>query len=158
MEEAVPDADSLAEVQRRAAEEAQRERDRLAGIERARTALTAMVFFEYDESTITAEGESILRDKVDVLRANPEVRMRVEGHADERGSTEYNIALGQRRADAVVRFLSGFGVDGSRFTTTSYGEERPLERGETEFSWSRNRRAEFAITAGESTIQPMNDR
>lgn len=127
---------------------------RQEGIRTAVSALTAMVFFEYDESTITSEAERILRDKVTVMRANPQVRLRVEGHADERGSTEYNIALGQRRADAIVQFMTGFGIDASRLSTTSYGEERPMERGETESAWSRNRRGEFAITAGEASIQP----
>ncbi len=119
---------------------------------RSLSTLTAMVFFDYDQSTITPEGERLLRDKVEILRSNPDVRVRIEGHADERGSTEYNVALGNRRAESVVRFLSSFGIDGSRFTTTSYGEERPMERSETESAFARNRRAEFVITAGESGI------
>lgn len=150
-------SDAEEEARRRAA--AQARADSIAEarrIEEARRAavanLTAMVFFDYDESTITAEGESILRDKVEVLRSNPGVRIRIEGHADERGSTEYNVALGNRRAEAVVRFLTSFGIDASRFTTTSFGEERPLQRGESESAFARNRRAEFVITAGESSI------
>ena len=160
--EAVPDADSA-----RAAEEAARaaaaaeaarraEEERRRGIENAKSALTEMVFFEYNVATLTAEAQRNLRTKVDILRANPSVRLRIEGHADERGSTEYNIALGQRRAESVREFFSSFGLDGSRFALISYGEERPLDSGSSEMSWQRNRRAAFTITAGENDIQPMS--
>src|SRR5687768_12931740 len=105
---------------------AQAERDRLASAQGGlRSALEAMVQFEYDEADITPDAERVLRDKVDILRANPSVRMRVEGHADERGSTEYNLALASRRAQAVKTFFTGFGLEDGRFETVSYGEERP---------------------------------
>jgi peptidoglycan-associated lipoprotein len=132
---------------------AQADRDRAASAQRTlRTALEAMVHFEYDESDITPEGERILRDKVDILRANPEVRIRVEGHADERGSTEYNQALASRRAQSVKNFITGFGLDGGRFETVSFGEERPLVNRSDEDAWSQNRRAEFIITGGGATL------
>lgn len=138
-------ADSIRDA-RAAEEEARRVR------ERAMSTLTAMVFFEYDQSSLTAEAERLLRDKQQILSQYPALRIRVEGHADERGSTEYNVALGNRRAESIVRFLTSFGIDASRFTTTSFGEERPLDRGMTESAFARNRRAEFAVTAGENSI------
>ncbi|MEZ4415090.1 MAG: OmpA family protein [Gemmatimonadota bacterium] len=156
--------DDDAERRRREAEEAERARreaearaeaERQRQIEMARSALTALVFFEYNMANLTPDAQRVLRDKVDILRASPAVRLRIEGHADERGSTEYNIALGQRRAEAVRDFFSSFGLDGSRFTLISYGEERPLDSGSNEMAWSRNRRAAFVITAGENDIQPV---
>jgi peptidoglycan-associated lipoprotein len=83
-----------------------------------------------------------------VLRANPEVRLRIEGHADERGSIEYNLALGQRRAEAARDWLVGFGIAPNRFETVSWGEDRPLVRASNEEAWAMNRRAEFRIIAG----------
>ena len=88
------------------------------------------------------------------LVGEPAVQIRIEGHADERGSTEYNIALGNARAEAVRQFFASFGLDASRFAITSYGEERPLAQGSTESAWARNRRAEFVITAGADQINP----
>ena len=93
-------------------------------------------------------------EKVDILRANPNVTVRVEGHADERGSTEYNLALASRRADAVKTFFTGFGLDADRFPTVSYGEERPLVNRSDEAAWAQNRRAEFVITGGGGALTP----
>jgi peptidoglycan-associated lipoprotein len=107
-----------------------------------------MVNFEYNEAAITPAAEQVLREKADILRANPGVQVRIEGHADERGSTEYNQALGSRRAETVKAFFTSFGLDASRFATTSFGEERPLVNRSDEDAWSQNRRAEFVITAG----------
>lgn len=154
-------ADSIAraqaEAERRAAEErAAREAEeaRMAAMEDARETLQAMVFFDLDESAITDQAAAVLRRKVDVLRASPQVQIRIEGHADERGSTEYNLALGNRRAQAVREFLTGFGLPESRFTIVSYGEEQPLVNQSNESAWSQNRRAEFEITAGANAINP----
>jgi peptidoglycan-associated lipoprotein len=134
---------------------AQAERDRLSSAQRGlRSSLEAMIHFEYDEAAITADGERVLREKVDILRANPDVRIRVEGHADERGSTEYNLALASRRAESVKQFFTGFGLDAGRFETVSYGEERPLVSRSDEDAWSQNRRAEFVITGGGATLSP----
>lgn len=129
------------EARRRAAEEAAR----------AREIIAQMVHFDYDKYDIRPEDQTILRSKVGVLRANPAVQVRIEGHADERGSDEYNIALGMRRANAVKDFLVGFGLDPNRFSTVSLGEERPIDRASNESAWAQNRRAEFHITAGEAT-------
>ena len=141
-----------AEEAARRAEEATRERAR----QRASRTLQQMVFFEYDMSEIRDDAASALRAKVDILRASPQVQLRIEGHADDRGSTEYNLALGNRRAVAVRDFLTGFGISESRFSVVSFGEERPLESGSDESAWSRNRRGQFVITAGENAINPGN--
>ena len=144
-------AQEAAEAEARAeAERLARERERAA--EAARRTLGETVYFDYDEATITPDTESTLRAKVDILRANPGVQLRMEGHADERGTSEYNIALGNERAQAVIEFLTGFGLGGSRFASVSYGEERPAAQGSTESAWERNRRVEFVITAGGSDI------
>lgn len=110
--------------------------------------LEQVVHFDYDEATIRSDAQQLLAAKVPVLRANPGIRIRLEGHADERGSVEYNLALGMRRANAVRQYLMEFGIDGSRFEAFSYGEDRPSVRGGTESAWSQNRRAEFRITTG----------
>ena len=129
-------------------------RAREAAVAVARDALTDIVFFEYDSDEINATAEAKLNAKAAVLRANPGVRIRIEGHCDQRGSTEYNLALGQRRAEAVRAYLVNLGIDGGRLSTLSYGKERPLVEGEDEESFGRNRRAEFAVTGGTLTTVP----
>ena len=147
-------AQEAAEAARRAAEEAEREaqrrleREREEAMARARDVLTEIVYFDFDESEITPNAQQILRAKVDILRANPSLRMSIQGHADERGSTEYNLALGTRRAESVREFFTGFGLQANRFAITSFGEERPAVRGSNEEAWAMNRRAEFVITSG----------
>ena len=131
----------------------QREQARLnRARDQARATLEAVVQFEYDESEITAAAERILRAKLPILRSSPTVRLRLEGHADERGSTEYNLALGSRRAESVRDFLSGFGISADRFTTTSFGEERPVVNRSDEVAWAQNRRVEFVITGGQIVV------
>jgi len=163
-----PDMDSLRAYQdsvRRAQEAAQAEAARLAAeraaeaerqrrVAAARATLEEMVFFDYDMSAIRPDAEQALRQKVDILRASPQVRIRIEGHADERGSTEYNLALGNRRAEAIRQFLTGFGLSADRFEIVSFGEDRPLAQGSDEQAWSRNRRGQFVITAGADAINP----
>ena len=149
-------ADSIARVQAEEArqmEAERREEERLsAARDEAQSTLEDMVHFDYDESAITAEAEQILRRKIPILRSSPTVRLRLEGHADERGSTEYNLALGSRRAESIRDFLSGFGIAGDRLMTTSFGEERPLVNSTDETSWAQNRRVEFSITGGEVVV------
>lgn len=158
-----PNADSIAEAQRREAERREREaelaaqRELEAATARARETLTEIVFFDYDVSEIRADAQAVLRRKVDVLRASPAVQLRIEGHADDRGSTEYNLALGSRRAEAVRQYFVNFGLNESRFDVRSYGEERALVRGADEQSWAQNRRDEFVITAGAGQITPPED-
>lgn len=163
-----PNMDSLRAYQDsvRAAEEARRraeaeaaaqraaEAARQAAMAAARTTLEAMVFFDYDMSSIRDDAAALLRQKVAILRASPQVRIRIEGHADERGSTEYNLALGNRRAEAIRQFMTGFGIAENRFEIVSFGEGRPLQQGANEAAWARNRRGQFVITAGATAINP----
>ncbi len=151
-------ADSIAaaeEAARQAALAAERERAaREAAIAAARETLLERVHFDYDMAEIRPDAERILRDKLAILRASPNVQLRVEGHCDERGSNEYNDALGNRRAQAIVDFFTGFGLDASRFAIVSFGEDRPLANRSDEDAWAMNRRGEFIITAGENDINP----
>lgn len=147
--------EALARERARADSIAREAAAREAAMREARSTLEEMVFFDYDEATLRPEAEQLLRRKAEILRNSPAVRIRIEGHADERGSTEYNIALGNARAEAVRQFFTSFGLDASRFAITSYGEERPLAQGSTESAWARNRRGEFVITAGADQINPM---
>jgi peptidoglycan-associated lipoprotein len=138
--------DSIARA--RAGEDATR---REAGA-RARAILEERVHFDYDESRVRVDAQEALSRKVPILRANPIVRLRIEGHADQRGSVEYNLALGMRRANAVRDYLAGFGIDATRFEIVSMGEDMPLDARSTEAAWALNRRAEFTITAGGETL------
>ena len=101
------------------------------------------VYFEYDSFALTGSSKSALSAHADWLKANSGRLVQIEGHTDERGTTEYNLALGERRAGAVRDFLVSKGVSAGQLTTISYGEERPAQQGENEGAWSRNRRAEF---------------
>ena len=144
-----------AEAARQRAEEEARRREeeaRLRAIEEARDALTMRIHFDYDMAEIRPDAEQTLRAKLAILRASPNVMLRIEGHCDERGSNEYNDALGNRRAQAVVDFFTNFGLDESRFAIVSFGEDRPVASQSNEDAWAMNRRAEFIITAGENDI------
>lgn len=140
------------EMARLRAEREAAEREAARAAAAARNSLTQTVYFDYDESTIRTDTETALRDKVEILRANPGVMLRMEGHADERGTSEYNIALGNERAGAVIQYLAGFGISSDRFTSVSYGEEQPAMQGSNEDAWALNRRVEFVITAGGDSI------
>lgn len=107
--------------------------------------VTDRVFFAYDSSVIDSDGQSVLDGQAAWLKANSGVNITVEGHADERGTREYNIALGERRATAAKNYLVSQGVEGSRISTVSYGKERPAVVGNEEGSWSQNRRAVTVI-------------
>jgi len=114
-----------------------------------RSAITTPVFFQFDRSEITDEGIRQLDQKVDALQRNPSVRIRVEGNADDSGSDEYNMALSQRRAGIVNRYLTERGIDPSRVQIVSYGEERPAcKTSEAEECRSKNRRDDFVILSG----------
>ncbi|HDQ44423.1 MAG TPA: peptidoglycan-associated lipoprotein Pal [bacterium] len=103
------------------------------------------VHFGFDRHDLTDTAREILTRHARTLRENPQVRIRVEGHCDERGTIEYNLALGERRANSVRMYLINLGVDASRITTISYGKERPLDTRHNEEAWARNRRAGFVI-------------
>lgn len=103
------------------------------------------ILFEFDSAKLSDEAQKILRRKAEWLRNNPRARVAIEGHCDERGTNEYNLALGDRRAFSAKSFLTDLGVDESRLTTISYGEERPLDPRSAEDAWAKNRRAHFVI-------------
>jgi peptidoglycan-associated lipoprotein len=127
---------------------AEAEAARRARIANARAVLSTPVYFDYDSFVIRADSRQTLNAKFPLFRDEPVLRMRISGHADERGSTEYNLALGMRRATAVREYLNSIGVDASRLEVNSFGEERPAAMGSNEAAWSQNRRAEFEILAG----------
>ena len=102
--------------------------------------------FEYDQYRVLDRDVPTLEGVAAWLRENPEARLLIEGHCDERGTNEYNMALGEQRALAARRYLVGLGIDSGRLTTISYGEERPKALGTAEGSWSQNRRAHFAVS------------
>jgi peptidoglycan-associated lipoprotein len=102
-----------------------------------------LVFFDFDSDVLDAVDRALVETHARYLTGASSLSIRIEGHADERGSAEYNLALGQRRADSVRRAMSLLGVSAGRIETTSWGEERPLEAGHDESAWSRNRRAEL---------------
>jgi peptidoglycan-associated lipoprotein len=127
-----------------------------AAIDAAKANLAQTIYYDYDRSDIRDDARAVLDAKVPVLKANPGVRLRIAGHTDERGSGEYNMALGQKRAAAARGYLAQFGIDASRVDIVSYGEERPAKMGEGEESWGKNRRAEFEIVAGADQIRPVS--
>ena len=104
------------------------------------------IFFPFDSVQLTPDSGRALSSNVEIMRAFPQLTVEVQGHCDDRGTTEYNLALGQRRAEAVVKYMTTAGVPRSRLSTVSFGEEHPLQRGTTETAWTQNRRAEFRIT------------
>ena len=104
---------------------------------------TRTIYFDFDESIVSEEGQVIIQAHAEVLASNPDATMIVAGHADERGTREYNLALGDQRAEAVSRYFQEFGVDVSRIKVISYGEEQPASMESNEEAWRLNRRAEF---------------
>ncbi len=104
------------------------------------------VYFSFDDYTVNAASQTQLTQMAEQMKANKGTVIQVEGHCDERGSIEYNLALGERRAQAVKNFLTNLGVEAARLSTISYGEERPASEGHDEASWQKNRRAEFNVT------------
>lgn len=102
------------------------------------------IHFDYDSSAISDQARQDIEYNVQVLQANPDVKVQLEGHTDNRGTGEYNMALGSSRARAVLDVLSSFGVPGRKLSTISYGEEVPLVQGEGEDAWSKNRRVHFS--------------
>jgi len=106
--------------------------------------LRTVFYFEFDQSAVQAEGFGDLEAHARYLAANPNVGVRLDGHADERGTREYNMALGERRAQAIARFLQVNGVNATQIETVSYGEEKPAVLGHDRQSWAQNRRAELS--------------
>lgn len=104
----------------------------------------ATLYFGFDESTLSSENTSVLAHVAEVMRKNPAVKVTIAGHADERGTTEYNLALGNRRAEVAKQYLVTLGVEPGRVNTLSYGEERPAQNGQTDEAFAANRRDEIA--------------
>jgi len=155
-------AAAQAEADRRAREEAdrvarQKTADSLAALGRTsdevKSMVAAMIHFDYDKSSVRPDDAGTLDQKVAILQANPELKIRVHGHCDERGSDEYNLALGNRRAQAAKQYLVSHGIDASRIETQSWGEEKPLVDGHDESAWSQNRRDEFEIIGGGDNLR-----
>jgi len=104
------------------------------------------IYFDFDKYDLRTDARTTLDRKASFLNQNSSVRVQVEGHCDERGTNEYNMALGERRANAAKQYLTTAGISAGRLSTISYGEERPLDPGHNEAAWARNRRAHFVIT------------
>jgi peptidoglycan-associated lipoprotein len=133
------------EKQRRMEEERLQEEARQKMMAAKNRFLNDDVHFEFDSSNLLPEAQEILRWKASWLQKNPNVQVTIEGHCDERGTNEYNLALGDRRANSTKSYLMDLGIYGSRLNTISYGEERPADYGSNEEAWAKNRRAHFTI-------------
>lgn len=116
------------------------ERQKMMAIEKIQA---DRIYFAFDSNELSQESRQILTEKAALMKANPSIILVIEGHCDERGTNEYNMALGERRARAAKDFLALSGVDASRMQTISYGEERPVCTEKNEACWSKNRRDEF---------------
>jgi peptidoglycan-associated lipoprotein len=103
------------------------------------------IFFEYDSFNLTIEAKKILAEKTGFLNSHSTIKVRIEGNCDERGTPEYNLALGERRAKAAQDYLVFLGIASERLATVSYGEEKPIDGGHNEAAWAKNRRTHFAI-------------
>ncbi len=149
--EAEAKAKALAEQERIKAQELQDQMAKEQALKQAKIAaaknrfVNQNIHFDFDSSELSSMAKMLLKEKAEWLSANPGVSVTIEGHCDKRGTNGYNLALGDRRAESVRTFLVDLGVDSSRLTTVSYGEERPLDRGNGESAWAKNRRAHFLI-------------
>lgn len=110
------------------------------------------IYFDLDQETVRADGQAVLDRKAAIMLANPALRIKVSGHADDRGSDEYNLVLGNKRATSAKRYLEAKGIDGGRIETVSFGEERPVDSASTEAAWATNRRDEFELIAGAARL------
>ena len=136
----------------RAAAEAERRRQAMLAEEAARKLEgeismfeSEKIYFDFDRSELKPDARAVLTKKADWLRSNSKYKIRIEGHCDERGTEEYNIALGERRANSAKRYLINLGVKTNQLSTISYGEEKPADPGHNEGAWAKNRRSEFPI-------------
>ena len=126
--------------------EAETARDQAAGVEQAVQQIQDdRIYFNFDSFELSAEARTVLQKKAELLNGHPELKLLIEGHCDERGTEEYNIALGERRAKAAYEFLILLGVESSRLQIISFGEEYPADTSNTEAGWAKNRRDEFKI-------------
>ena len=144
--------DSIDRVNRDRAAAAERTRLALA-VASARATMGQQIYFDFDKDDIRDDQRATLDAKVPILNANPNARIRIGGHCDDRGSDEYNLALGQRRSASAKRYLVSRGIAESRIETVSFGKERPAVQGENEDAWAKNRRDEFEIIAGGDNLK-----
>lgn len=107
--------------------------------------LNENIYFGFDDATLDGQAQAVLKQKAMWLRDNPDANIVIEGHCDERGTNAYNLALGERRAESTKMFLINLGVSDAQLNTISYGEEKPVDMGNNEASWAKNRRAVFVI-------------
>ncbi|WP_372678222.1 peptidoglycan-associated lipoprotein Pal [Desulfosarcina sp.] len=107
--------------------------------------LSENIYFDFDNATLDYQAQELLKQKAMWLRDNPDGNVVIEGHCDERGTNAYNLALGERRAESAKAFLVDLGISDARLTTISYGEEKPLDMGQNEEAWAKNRRAAFVL-------------
>jgi peptidoglycan-associated lipoprotein len=144
-----------ADARTRAAAEAKARADAAAraAMDAARAAFATAIYFDFDKYDLKTEARALLDAKLPLMRANPNIRIRIAGHADERGSDEYNIALSQRRAASAKRYLVDQGIPADRIDVVGFGEERPAAMGSNEDAWAKNRRDEFEIIVGGETIK-----
>lgn len=105
------------------------------------------IYFELDKFALKGDARSSLDHNYQMLRDFPDVIVKIEGHCDERGTVEYNISLGEKRANTAMDYLVGLGIEPNRITTVSYGKERPVDAGNSETAWAKNRRCEFRIVS-----------
>ena len=135
----------ISEEELEAQREAELKRQQEAREKAARDFVNENVYFGFDDATLTRQAREILAQKAEWLRSHPDVEVVIEGHCDERGTKEYNMALGQRRAQSIKNFLVNAGIDADRLNTISYGEERPADPRNNEEAWAKNRRGHFRI-------------
>ena len=141
-------AEAFREERERKIKEAELERERAQKKAAARVLYkfeNDNILFAFDSWKLSSAAQALLRTKAAYLKDNPYVSVRIEGHCDERGTTEYNLALGERRASEVKSFLMDMGIRANRIGTISYGEERPLNSARSEYAYSLNRRAQFVL-------------
>lgn len=138
-------AEQEALARQRALEEERLQEEAMTKQEARDRFLNEDIRFDFDSSALTAEAQKILTKKAEWLMNNPGAMSTIEGHCDDRGTNEYNLALGDRRATSAKNFLVDLGVPASRLTTISFGEERPVDSGQNEDAWSKNRRCHFTI-------------
>ena len=139
-EEARRRAEAERQAKLRDAERGQSIRDQIQAFE------SEPVYFDYNSPDLRAQYRPVLEKKATWLKSHPEYSLKIEGHCDERGTAEYNLALGERRAKVVMSYLVSLGVPPGRISTISYGEERPSASGHDERAWAKNRRAEFRLS------------
>jgi peptidoglycan-associated lipoprotein len=136
-------AEERAETERRA--QAERRRAEAESRQAMQEFEQTHIYFDFDKSELKPEARAVLVKKAEYLRKNPEYTVRIEGNCDERGTSEYNLALGDRRARAALEFLGTLGVSEARMDTISYGEEKPLDPGHGEEAWAKNRNDQFKL-------------